>query len=644
MWFSRRSAIPRRRRPRFIPASLLLSLGLLVLLGGLAVLQYRWVGQVSEAERQRMQASLRARAEQFAEEFDREVARAFFWLQVEADLLHAKDWTRYAERYDRWRASTNHPELARSVWLFADDATPRRYNTRARAFEAAPLPQELSALWDEAKRHLLDPSSDPLANLKWLHAVRADIPAIVAPSARVLFDRREALRIEHLEPLPVRGFTVVLLDREYIRGRMLPGLAARYFAGANGLEYQLSITSRDGRTVFNYGPEIQRREDRADVTLSFFDVRPQALAELRTTVGSTHAPRTPAGPATARQFNLVLVDPKPDAGRVQGERRIALSTTGPAQGAHVLPRFAIPGAQWQLALRHRAGSLEAAVATARRRNLVISSGILALLGASVVLIALSAQRASRLAEQQIEFVAAITHELRTPLAVIRSAGENLADGVVTESDQVRRYGELVRCEGRRLTTMVEQVLAFAGIRSGDGLRRRPEVPRDLIDRALESAGPELESAGLRVEVQVPPDLPRVTVDGDAIVRALANLLVNAAKYAAEGGRVDVSAAVARAGRRAEEFHVTVADRGPGIAGEDLSHIFEPFFRAPSVVASPVRGTGLGLSLVDAIARAHGGRATVRSVPGQGSAFTLILPHVTEPAHARAGSPVAASRP
>jgi signal transduction histidine kinase len=125
-------------------------------------------------------------------------------------------------------------------------------------------------------------------------------------------------------------------------------------------------------------------------------------------------------------------------------------------------------------LKHPAGSLETAVNAARRRNLILSSGILAVLGASMGLLVLSTRRAQRLARQQMEFVAAVSHELRTPLAVIRSAAENLADGVVHDEAQIRKYGDLMRNEGRRLTEMVEQILELAGIQSGQrGFALRP---------------------------------------------------------------------------------------------------------------------------------------------------------------------------
>ena len=121
---------------------------------------------------------------------------------------------------------------------------------------------------------------------------------------------------------------------------------------------------------------------------------------------------------------------------------------------------------FELRLKHREGSLEAAVNNNRLRNLGISFGVLILLGASIVFLLLSTNRARRLAQQQLEFVAGISHELRTPLAVLKSAGENLADGVIQEKDHTRKYGELIKNEVMRLSEMVEKALAYAGIQSG----------------------------------------------------------------------------------------------------------------------------------------------------------------------------------
>ena len=211
-------------------------------------------------------------------------------------------------------------------------------------------------------------------------------------------------------------------------------------------------------------------------------------------------------------------------------------------------------------MTHPSGSLEAAVSSQRRRNLAISSSVLGLLGASMGLLVLATRRAQRLARQQMEFVAAVSHELRTPLAVIRSAAENLADGVVHDEARIRRYGELMRTEGRRLTEMVEQILEFAGIQSGQrGFALRPVGVGPLLHDIVSASSGLIEECGMAVEFDIPADLPPVLGDEPALRRVFQNLIDNAIKYGAAGGSIRVSAR-----KSGSEVSVTIADHGIGI--------------------------------------------------------------------------------
>jgi signal transduction histidine kinase len=264
------------------------------------------------------------------------------------------------------------------------------------------------------------------------------------------------------------------------------------------------------------------------------------------------------------------------------------------------------------------------VAAARRRNLAVGFGILLLLGLSVGLLVTVARRAERLARQQVEFVAGVTHELRTPLAVIRSAGENLADGLVADPAQVRSYGGLVRDEGRRLSELVEQVLELAGATSARGAVRRPVSLPKVVAEALRSVEIERAAAGVTVDADVPSDLPPVAGDEAALVRAVHNLLDNAVKYAGEPRWVGVRARAA--GGRVE---LAIEDRGLGIAEQEQALIFEPFFRGEEAVSRQIRGTGLGLSLVRRIVEAHRGSIAVASA-GVGARFVVTLPVADAP--------------
>jgi signal transduction histidine kinase len=238
---------------------------------------------------------------------------------------------------------------------------------------------------------------------------------------------------------------------------------------------------------------------------------------------------------------------------------------------------------------------------------------------------LSVQRAQRLARQQMEFVAGVSHELRTPLAVICSAGENLADGVIDDRQQIQRYGEVIRNEGRRLTEMVEQVLEFAGIQSGRKAYNISSVDvASVIERALLALEPALSSDHFKIEKQVASYLPPVMADSSALSRAIQNLLDNAMKYSGDSRWIGVSARTEVLDGKFE-VQIAVSDKGMGIAPADMLRVFEPFHRGQATVAAQIHGSGLGLSLVKHILEAHGGRVDVRSVEGQGSAFTLHLP-------------------
>jgi signal transduction histidine kinase len=273
--------------------------------------------------------------------------------------------------------------------------------------------------------------------------------------------------------------------------------------------------------------------------------------------------------------------------------------------------------------RHRGGSLEQAVASIRRRNLAAGLGLLGLLGAAAVILATGAQRARRLAQQQMEFVAGVTHELNTPLAAIRSAGQNLADGIVTETSQVRRYGHLIEKEGDRLTALVSQVLDFAGIESGGrAYAAEPLSLATVVEEVLRDHRLVLEQAGMTVEREVPAGLPEVRGDAAALRRVLSNLVANAAKFAAAGRWMAV-----RASARPDGGVVVlrVEDRGPGIPREEREQVFEPFYRGPAAERNATPGSGLGLSLVRHVVRAHGGRVHVEGREGGGATVVVELP-------------------
>jgi signal transduction histidine kinase len=257
---------------------------------------------------------------------------------------------------------------------------------------------------------------------------------------------------------------------------------------------------------------------------------------------------------------------------------------------------------------------------ARRRILMAAGAAVAMLllgGGYFVFRAVAREMA--VARLQSDFVAAVSHEFRSPLTSIRSLSEMLARGrVPAEPERRRAYDVLVR-ESERLHKLVEGLLDFGRMQAGTApYKLEPMDAATMVRELVAEFQEQVAEKGYRIELVAEPELPRIRADPEALARALWNLLDNAVKYSPESKTVEVGVA-----REGEQVAIHVRDQGIGIPASQKKEIFRKFVRGGN--APRVRGAGLGLAMVDHIVRAHGGQVKLESAPGQGSRFTLLLP-------------------
>jgi signal transduction histidine kinase len=230
-------------------------------------------------------------------------------------------------------------------------------------------------------------------------------------------------------------------------------------------------------------------------------------------------------------------------------------------------------------------------------------------------------REMNLARLKSDFVANVSHELRTPLALIRLYAETLELGRLTAKEKYQEYFRIIREESERLTALINNILDFSRIEAG---RKEYEFKEtnlaDLVRSTLDSYRFQIEQNGFAFEENISSDIPPVIVDREAIARSLLNLVNNALKYSNDQKYIGVS--LYRANSR---VNLEVRDHGIGIAANEQEKIFEKFYRCGDPLVHNIKGSGLGLSLVRHIARAHGGEVLVESTPEKGSKFTIALP-------------------
>lgn len=275
----------------------------------------------------------------------------------------------------------------------------------------------------------------------------------------------------------------------------------------------------------------------------------------------------------------------------------------------------------KLHLRYRERSIADDVKRWRLGTTALIGFIDLMLGAGLYLVYSNVRREMRLSRLKSDFVANVSHELKTPLALIRLFAETLEMGRVPNEERARQYYRVISKESQRLTQLINNILDFSRIEAGRKEYTFQQTDlKKVVDDVVEAYRFQIEQQGFELEVEVSDDLPAVDADQEALSQALINLVNNAIKYSRDRKWLRIGAR-----RDGDRVLLSVSDHGIGILRAEQKRIFEKFYRAEDSLVHETKGSGLGLSLVRHIMEAHGGEASVESTPGRGSAFTLSLP-------------------
>jgi signal transduction histidine kinase len=273
-----------------------------------------------------------------------------------------------------------------------------------------------------------------------------------------------------------------------------------------------------------------------------------------------------------------------------------------------------------LAMKVHGTTLEAISDRFFRQSFLILGGLSLLLAVGLGVTYRNVSREIALARLKSDFVSNVSHELRTPLSLIRLYSETLEMGRLSTPEKLQEYYQIIRKESERLTALINNILDFSRIEAGRKEYDFRETDlRELVANTLESYRYEIEQHGFTLEEKIDP-VPPMRVDREAMERSLLNLVNNALKYSQDHKYIGVNLY-----RENGSVKLEVIDHGIGIPSREQEKIFEKFYRVGDPLVHNTKGSGLGLSLVQHIAQAHGGEVSVDSTPGQGSKFTIKLP-------------------
>lgn len=559
--------------------SLLLTGALIPLLLFLALNQLQWVQDLGIRERYRLIQALHSTATQLSTAIQNEIAIIPVLFDIDcnemADILTTHQYGEFKKRWDAWQIYAQSPDIISDLYISIDEGRP----------------SVGSPSW------------------QWNGTQFIPISINVEETGLFMFPLRPGNSKNRYK-------MIVRINNDVMGQKLIPMLAEQYLFGKS--DYFFRILDTVQNTIVY--------ESSGAITEDLFTVPDIRYPLLK--------------PEFFFFFNRLSNDRDPGLASVpamtilQLRRQSAIEQENPDRAAEIYfdrrrpdSREWTEGTRWILEAVHKSGSLKAVVNSIILRNTIVSMGTLLLLGLALVALTIAVRRNQELAERQQDFIATVTHELKTPVAVIKSAADNLASGIIKDMDKSRQYGTMILGESDKLVTMVDRLLIYSRLSNHKSLEFERLDMRELISEILRQYHAQIKEAGFRVEVIAPQSL-FIKGDVQTLQLALGNLVSNALKHAKDGAFIGIDL-------RQDQNKwavISVRDHGPGIPRQERKHIFDAFYRGELARKDQIPGSGLGLNVVRRIIETHGGSITCEALGDLGALFIIKLPLAKEEDH------------
>lgn len=561
----------------------ILAASLFILLPILALLQYNWIGELSEREKEHLRNTIENSSMQFAFEFNREIMQLQKNFIIKDTIINFESIIQSMQfNLIDWRKNEKSAILDSMFIVKVNDSINCYYiNEKTNEYIKTALP----VFKGISKNNIIS----------IIEEYKSFMPCVILGYNELLFNVIE-------DNSEIKYIVLMKLNPQMIKELIITKTIEVYFPSYTNYTILLNIIAANNEIIYTNSN----------------DSIPNRNYEYKTVFGMI-PPFHLHKKYQDKFFKKMQPPPKMEDTPIPKNEKPRFNIRNDERFIKDLPANAKPP---YLYVGFKSGTLEQHINFLRYRNLIISFSILIILAIVVLLIIYISTKTKMLANQQMNFVAGISHELRTPLTVIRTASQNLADGVVNNFDKTKNYGNLILKETNKLWDMIETTLMYAGIQTNKQIiRNEMLLINPIIQKAIDNTSVFTNKHNIIFNHN--ENLENIFIFGDenSLIIAFQNIILNAAKFNKDNGSIIITTYLSNDNKY---ISVSIKDEGIGISAKEIPHIFEPFYRSKNAVESNIHGNGIGLSIVKKIIDLHKGIIKVDSTLNSGTNFIILL--------------------